>query len=141
MPDRCAGPGVGENISPPLNWSNVPAETKELVLIMQDPDAPLPRPVTHLVATGIHPDRTSLTEGLLTPSVGSITFARGTFGQLGYSGPRPVRGHGPHRYIFQIFALERSLILPRAPNLALVMTALAGNTLARGKLVGLYERR
>ncbi len=51
MPKRYAGPGIGDNISPPLGWTDLPAATRELVLIMQDPDAPLPRPVTHVAVT------------------------------------------------------------------------------------------
>jgi phosphatidylethanolamine-binding protein (PEBP) family uncharacterized protein len=65
MPLRCAGIGVGENISPPLNWSGVPARTVELAVIMEDPDAPLPRPFVHMIAYRISPDKSSVAEGAL----------------------------------------------------------------------------
>jgi Raf kinase inhibitor-like YbhB/YbcL family protein len=141
MPRRYAGAGVGENMSPPLHWSNAPPGTKELVLIVQDPDAPMPRPIVHLVATGISPESTSLPEGALSPRQGSaIKLGRGSLGQIGYVGPRPVRGHGPHRYIFQIFALSRNLALPEKPKLRAVMSAMSGTVLTRGKLVGTFEQ-
>jgi hypothetical protein len=53
MPVRCAGKGVGADISPPLGWDGVPDGTKELALIMEDSDAPLPRPFVHLIVYGI----------------------------------------------------------------------------------------
>jgi hypothetical protein len=68
IPIRYAGEGAGENISPPLSWSGVPEDAAELVLIMQDPDAPLPRPVVHLIATGIPPSSGGLAEGALGAS-------------------------------------------------------------------------
>jgi Raf kinase inhibitor-like YbhB/YbcL family protein len=146
IPRRYAGRGVGENISPPLHWSNVPPQTKELVLIVQDPDAPMPRPVVHLIATGISPQTTAIPEGALSSHDGStidgsaIKLGRGSLGETGYASPRPVRGHGPHRYVFQLFALNRNLTLPEKPGFRSVMTALAGAVLARGKLTGTYEQ-
>lgn len=139
MPKRYAGVGVGDNISPPLGWSNLPAATRELVLIMQDPDAPLPRPVTHVAVTGIPIGWTGLAEGALTAGP-PLAFARGSFGRVGYAGPRPMLGHGLHRYVFQIFALNRGLSLPPLPKLNLVLAGMADTLLARGVLVGTYER-
>jgi Raf kinase inhibitor-like YbhB/YbcL family protein len=141
IPKRYAGPGAGENISPPLGWSGLPVATRELALILQDPDAPLPRPVTHVVVTGIPIGWTGLAEGALGPQTGPpLAFARGMFGKAGYFGPRPVLGHGPHRYVFQIFALGRKLTLPPQPKRDLVLAAMAETILARGVLVGTYER-
>lgn len=142
MPTRYAGKGVGDNISPPLGWANLPSATRELALIMQDPDAPLPRPVTHFVVTGIPTGWTGLAEGALaTTPTPPLAYGKGSFGMIGYAGPRPIRGHGPHRYVFQIFALSRSLVLPPAPKLDLVLSGVADTLLARGVLVGTYERR
>jgi Raf kinase inhibitor-like YbhB/YbcL family protein len=141
MPERYAGQGVGDNISPPLGWTNPPHATHELVLIRQDPDAPLPRPVTHFVVTGIPIGWTGLAEGALakTPTP-PLAYGKGSFGFIGYHGPRPIRAHGPHRYVFQIFALSRSLVLPPEPKLDLVLSGIADTLLARGVLVGTYER-
>ena len=139
MPLRCAGCGVGDNISPQLAWEGVPPATADLVLIMQDPDAPLPRPVVHLIAFGIEPKRTSLAEGGLSRGTERVRLGRGTFGEPGYQGPRPVPGHGPHRYIFQLIALKARLEFDAPPKLAAVVAALDGNVLAWGQLVGLFE--
>jgi Raf kinase inhibitor-like YbhB/YbcL family protein len=141
IPKRYAGAGVGDNISPPLGWGDLPATTRELALIVQDPDAPLPRPVTHVAVTGIPIGWTGLAEGALTRDEATpLAFARGTFGRIGYAGPRPVLGHGRHRYVFQIFALSRKLALPPQPKLDLVLAQIAETILARGALIGTYER-
>jgi phosphatidylethanolamine-binding protein (PEBP) family uncharacterized protein len=60
IPQRNAGKGVGDDISPQLQWSGVPASTVELVLIVEDPDVPLPRPIVHCLVTGIDPQLNEL---------------------------------------------------------------------------------
>jgi Raf kinase inhibitor-like YbhB/YbcL family protein len=142
IPVRHAGAGLGENLSPPLAWSGVPAWTSELVLVIQDPDAPLPRPSVHLIATGIPGDCRAVGEGHLAPSgTRNIAFGRGSFGRIGYSGPRPIRGHGPHRYVFQIFALAGRLrVAPRA-DLYATKTAMKELVLAYGTLSGVYDHQ
>ncbi|TWB73546.1 hypothetical protein FBZ87_105474 [Nitrospirillum amazonense] len=142
IPRRHAGGGVGGNLSPTLTWTGVPAGTAALALVMQDPDAPLPRPATHLLATAIAPKRKGFEEGELCPQVGNgVILGRGLFGRVGYAGPRPMRGHGPHRYVFQLLALEHPLALPDLPSLADLLVALTPQTvLAWGTLTGTYER-
>ena len=140
MPLRYAGKGVGDNVSPQLAWSNAPTDAAELVLIVQDPDAPLPRPVVHLIAYGIDPKRTSFAEGALSQGAADIRLGQGTFGKPGYQGPRPVPGHGPHRYVFQIIALKPPLNFDVPPKLDAVFAALRGNVLVWGQLAGLFER-
>ncbi len=141
IPPRHAGTGVGDNISPPLRWSGVPEASAELVLVIEDPDAPLPRPVVHALATGIPPVWQGLPEGALSlPAGGLIRLGRGSFGRRGYAGPRPVRGHGAHRYVFEIIAADRPLLLAERFDLAAVLASLAGHALARGRLVGTFER-
>ena len=137
MPARCAGAGVGDNRSPPLAWAGVPQGSAELVLLLEDPDAPLPRPVVHLVAF-LPPAMGGVDEGALAPGVPGIRFGRGAFGRAGYAGPRPPRGHGPHRYIFSLYALSRPL--PGTPDFAAALAGMAGSVLARGRLVGMFER-
>lgn len=119
IPQRHAGRGAGENLPPPLRWRGVPPETVGLVLVMQDPDAPLPQPVTYLIATDIPVDSNGVAEGMLVPGANAaIVFHRGSFGRIGYAGPCPVRGHGEHRYVFQLFALARPLPPSNIPDLA-----------------------
>jgi Raf kinase inhibitor-like YbhB/YbcL family protein len=141
MPVRHAVGGIGDNVSPALHWSGVPDHAAELVLVVQDPDAPLPRPVVHAIVTGIPPTWGELPEGALAKGTAApVRIGRGSFGRVGYAGPRPVRGHGPHRYIFQIVASDRTLGLDRPADLKAVLAALSGHVIARGRLVGLFER-
>ena len=134
-----AGKGVGANVSPPLAWHGVPDNVAELVLIVEDPDAPLPRPVVHLALGGIPPELTGFGEGDLNDG-GRYGNGRGSFGRSGYAGPRPVPGHGAHRYIFQLYALSSSLGLPPGAKPNSIVRAMHGAVLARGRLDGTYER-
>jgi Raf kinase inhibitor-like YbhB/YbcL family protein len=139
MPLRSAGIGVGENISPPLSWSGVPAGTVEVAIMMEDPDAPLPWPFVHMIAYRIAPDKTSVAEGALAHEAIGVAFGRSTAGAQGYMGPRPVPGHGPHRYIFQILALSRRTAFSSAPKLKAFLNGIAGTVIGRGTLEGTYE--
>ncbi len=141
LPSRQAAPGVGENLSPPLTWSGLPEGTAELALVVQDPDAPLPKGIVHCIATGIPPALDGLAEGALAPGrlPSTVTLGRGSFGKVGYQGARPILGHGAHRYVFQLFALSRPLAVA-SPDLRALLAAMDGHVLARGHLVGTYQR-
>jgi Raf kinase inhibitor-like YbhB/YbcL family protein len=139
MPVSSAGNGVGANISPPLAWHGIPALAAELVLIIEDPDAPLPRPVVHLALAGIAPQLGGFAEGELNEG-GPHGNGRGSFNRTGYGGPRPVPGHGRHHYVFQLYALSRRLDLPSGAKPSSIVSAINGTVLARGRLDGTYER-
>lgn len=128
----------GEDRSPPLKWENLPEGVIELALVVQDPDVPLPDPVTHLITYGLDP-KTPIGEGELNAG-GGHALGKGSFGRVGYTGPRPIRSHGRHRYVFQLFALDRALELSGAPDLKTLAAAMDGHVLARGELTGWYER-
>ncbi|MFI1914094.1 YbhB/YbcL family Raf kinase inhibitor-like protein [Nocardia sp. NPDC020380] len=139
IPLRHAGKGVGEDISPQLSWSGTPSGTAELVLIIEDPDVPLPRPIIHGLFTGIDPANAEIPEG--TMDLGTdLRTGTGAFGRRGYAGPRPIPGHGPHHYIFQLYALDRPSALPEGAPLPDTLTAITGHVIARGRLTGTYER-
>jgi len=141
MPQRFAGQGVGDNVSPPLAWSDAPPGTAEWLLIVEDPDAPLRRPIVHLIAFGLAPQRTSVPEGACgNPPGDGIRLGTGSFGRVGYQGPRPIPGHGPHRYIFQLFALRQPLEALDRPKLDDLLAAIKGQVVARGRLTGTYRR-
>lgn len=145
IPTRHAGEGVGDNVSPSLTWAGVPDEARELVLIVEDPDAPLPRPIVHAVAYAIAPSLGALPEGRLSkPAVDAPTDStragKNTFRQARYAGPRPVPGHGVHRYVFQLYALNRPLGLTKPPTRDEVLGEMEGAVIARGRLVGTYRR-
>jgi Raf kinase inhibitor-like YbhB/YbcL family protein len=139
IPRRCAGPGVGDNVAPALSWLDVPEGTKELVLIVEDPSAPLPRPFVHCVVAGIPPDWSSVAEGGFVDA-GPMRLGRNSMRRREYTGPRPVRGHGPHTYAFQLFAIDRDLVLAASFGRRDVLEAMRGAVTARGRLDGIYER-
>jgi Raf kinase inhibitor-like YbhB/YbcL family protein len=135
----------GQDLSPALTWSAVPEGTKQLLLVVEDPDAPTPRPFVHCVAL-LDPSVTSLAQGALdakNPS-GCVRVLRSGMGH-GYRGPAPIKGHGPHRYVFQLFALAKPVTAPLdGPALDSAkprdVLAAAGDVLARDRLDGFYER-
>jgi Raf kinase inhibitor-like YbhB/YbcL family protein len=139
MPVSSAGKGVGLNVSPPLAWHGLPAQAAELVLIIEDPDVPLPRPVVHLALAGITPQLEGFAEGELNEG-GPHGSGRGSFNRTGYAGPRPVPGHGPHHYVFQLYALSGRLDLLSRAKPSSIVSAINGTVLARGRLDGTYER-
>jgi phosphatidylethanolamine-binding protein (PEBP) family uncharacterized protein len=137
IPLRCCGAPLGENLSPSLSWTQLPQETVQLLLLVEDVDVPLPRPVLHLAAL-FDPDVDGFDEGALAPGAADVRFLPDRFGRLGYHGPRPLPNHGPHRYGFHLYALDRRFdagpggwpeLLPR----------LAGHVLGSGFLVGWRE--
>jgi Raf kinase inhibitor-like YbhB/YbcL family protein len=124
----------GEDVSPPLTWSDVPEGTRSLALVVDDPDAPRGT-FTHWLAWGIDPAAGGLREGEAPPVEG-----KNDFGEVGWRGPCPPPGHGPHRYLFRLHALEAELDVPSGADKAEVQRALDGRALAVAELVGTYER-
>ncbi|MFF4359119.1 YbhB/YbcL family Raf kinase inhibitor-like protein [Streptomyces sp. NPDC001604] len=135
----------GKDLSPALTWSPAPAGTVQLLLVIEDPDAPTAYPYNHGVAL-LDPSLTALPQGGLdagTPADGVRLLSSGS--RRGYLGPAPIKGHGPHRYVFQLFALGRPLTLGKSvcvPDTAKPRAVLAAakEVLARGRLDGFYER-
>jgi Raf kinase inhibitor-like YbhB/YbcL family protein len=131
----------GKNLSPPLSWSDVPPDARSLVLLCDDPDAPL-RTWSHWVVFNISPGLSGLSAGIA--EVESLTLqprysarqGRNDFGQLGYGGPCPPSG--THRYFFRIYALDTVLDLPRGVTRSSVLKAMEGHVIADGSLVGKY---
>ena len=124
----------GVDVSPPLQWLEPPPGTEELALLVLDPDAPAGT-FAHWVAWGLAPAAGGLAEGERAPAEG-----RNDFGELGYRGPCPPRGRGPHRYVFRLFALDGPPALRPGPDRAELERAVEGRVLAVAELVGLYER-
>lgn len=129
----------GDNTSPPLRWENLPSDTKSLALIVQDPDAPTSKPLVHAIAWGIDPAG-KIEAGDLLAGHSALHLGKGSFGQSGYTGPRPIRSHGRHRYVFQLFALDCGLDLKDPVDERTLRKAMAGHVVARGELTGWYER-
>lgn len=129
-----------EDTSPPLTWTGIPAQAKSLVLIVDDPDAPVGVWV-HWVVFDMPPTLTGLPEGLAkTPTLPGIGVQGTTgFRKPGYGGPCPPKGK-PHRYFFRLYALDSLLNLPSGAKRSEVDIAMQGHILVSGQLIGTYGR-
>ncbi len=130
----------GQDVSPPLRWSGVPEGTQSLVLISDDPDAPMGTWV-HWVYYDIPPTVTELPEGIPAvehPPIGG-TQGINDFRRLGYGGPCPPPGPA-HRYFFKLYALDTKLNLAPGAKKTQVEQAMQGHILAQAELIGLYQR-
>lgn len=134
------------DISPPLAWTNVPANTKELVLVVEDYDVPFPHPLMHLLVYSLSPTSTGLEENAL-PSKDSpherpgLLLGKNSMGHQRYDGPAPIPGHGPHHYVFELLALQESLLFDSVPDRSAFLDAIKDHSiLATGILIGTYER-
>jgi len=136
--------GDGEDLSPPLSWSGLPATARELALIVDDPDAPTPEPWVHWVIYKLPATTDGLAEGV--PPVGrpgSVPTAlqgQNSWKATGYRGPAPPKGHGVHRYFFKLYALDAALDLPGGLTKAGLLNAIEGHVVAEGGLMGTYQR-
>jgi Raf kinase inhibitor-like YbhB/YbcL family protein len=124
----------GQNHAPPLVWTGVPEETRSLVLLLEDPDAPVGT-VTHWAACDIDPER-----GCLPENANGFVQARNDMEHARYDGPKPPPGHGPHRYRFRLTALDvASLGLPHGCASREMKEAARAHALAEAELVGTFE--
>lgn len=124
----------GDNVSPPLKISSPPKNTKSLVLIMQDPDAP-GNNWLHWLAWNIPPSTTEILED--TGSLASSSIARNDFGNAAYGGPCS-KDPKPHRYFFEVYALNNTLDMPLNADRNAIQQAMKGHILTQAKLVGIF---
>ncbi len=127
----------GENINPPLSFSDIPEKTKSLVLIMDDPDAMqvAGKVWDHWIVFNIPPITREVAEGKNPPG----KLGKNSRNNLTYGGPCPP--DRVHRYFFKLHALDTGLSLPEGSSKADVETAMKGHILARAELMGRYERK
>jgi Raf kinase inhibitor-like YbhB/YbcL family protein len=131
----------GNDISPPLAWSGLPAGTKSLALIVDDPDAPDPaapqRTWVHWVLYNINPAVAGLEQGarhLPTGAAQGINdWKRGDYG-----GPCPPIGR--HRYFFKLYALDTRLDGLSNPTKQQLLDAMEGHVLEKAELMGTYHK-
>ena len=138
----------GKNISPPIMWSNLPAGTKEIALIHEDPTAPTPQPFVHWIVYKIPPTAKGLPENLpgdaTTPMPAEIAGAvHGTSGfrRAMYRGPAPPKPGRVHEYHFIVYALDAPLELAPGATKAQLLEAMKGHILGQGEIIGTYERK
>jgi Raf kinase inhibitor-like YbhB/YbcL family protein len=132
----------GDNISPPLAWDGVPESTKNLVLIIEDPDAPDPkapqRVWVHWVVYNIPPDARGLPENASKAGLpqGAVVGLN-DFKKTEYGGPCPPVGR--HRYFHKLYALDITLDLKGATK-SQIEQAIKGHVLANAELIGTYQK-
>lgn len=125
----------GENINPPLEFSELPEETKSIALFVEGLDNPM-KIMVHWVVWNIPPERIQVFEKL-TPMI-SVQGIN-DFGQNSYNGPCPASGK--HQYTFKVFALNTLLNLPASSKKVDVERAMQGHILDKAELAGYYSRQ
>ena len=135
----------GKRQSPDLTIVNVPAATQSIVLLLEDPDAPNPKPFIHWVLYNLPPSTTMIRAGqpateVLDP-LGHARQVKNSAGTIGYFGMKPPASHGPHHYHFQVFALDRMLAFGanEIVDRALIVAKMKDHVLAAGVLIGTFQ--
>ena len=130
----------GENISPPLNWENIPPNTKTIAIINDDPDA-FGGDWVHWVIFNIPAKTTGLPENVAPKEVLDNKVRQGTndFPTIGYKGPQPPKG--VHRYMYKIYALDIELDLAAGATKQQLLKAMEGHILDRGLFMGKYAKK
>ncbi|MFG2955043.1 YbhB/YbcL family Raf kinase inhibitor-like protein [Streptomyces sp. NPDC048291] len=116
-------------------WGALPDGTKSLVFVLEDLDVPTSTPGIHTIAA-FPAVEAGIPEGAVTPDDPRFQFLRNRRGQAKYAGPRPLPGHGTHRYRFHLYALDADIDFTKAADMHAVPAALAGHVLASGTLTG-----
>ncbi len=136
---------TGKNISPQLSWPNAPEGTKSFAITMYDPDAPTGSGWWHWVVFDIPATVKGIpagagSSGMPGMPAGAIQSMT-DFGGIGYGGPCPPVGHGPHRYIITVYALKTDKLgLDAKAAAPMVGFSLGQNTLAKASLMFYYGR-
>jgi Raf kinase inhibitor-like YbhB/YbcL family protein len=126
------------NTSPHLKWSGAPEGTKSFAITCYDPDAPTGSGFWHWTVANIPADVSEIPAGGPVPS-GAVE-GRTDFGEPGYGGAAPPPGHGPHRYIFTVFAVDTDRLEVTADNSGAVFGFnLHFHTLAKASITATYE--
>jgi Raf kinase inhibitor-like YbhB/YbcL family protein len=134
----------GEDMSPPLAWSGVPAEARSLALIVDDPDAPDPAAPkmtwVHWVLYDLPADATHLDQGVASSALPAGTLqGKNDWKRTGYGGPCPPIGR--HRYFHKLYALDAKLPDLAQPTKDQLLKAMQGHVLAQVELVGTYQKQ
>lgn len=133
----------GADSSPELRWSDLPAGTQSLALIVDDPDAPNPAAPkmtwVHWVLYNLPPAAGQLPEGVAASNLPAGTReGLNDWGRTGYGGPCPPIGR--HRYFHKLYALDTVLSDLNRPTKAALESAMQGHILAKAELIGTYQR-
>ena len=132
----------GANVSPALDWTELPKSAKSLALVMDDPDSPVGTWV-HWLVYNIPVDAKSLPSAV--PPLETLTHGvqqgKNSFHKIGYTGPCPAPGQGMHRYFFRLYALDKILFIPPGATRKELDDAMKGHIVSRAELMGRFERQ
>lgn len=134
--DPCFTAHEEDAVAPPLEWTAPPPGTRELAIVVEDPDVPGPEPFCHWLVWGLAPQAGKLLEGEAPPRTG-----KNAFGNSEWLLPDPPTGGGPHDYMFQIFALDLPLALLPGAGRPDLEAAMKGHVIAADVITGTYERK
>ena len=133
----------GEGLSPPLQWTGIPADAASLVLLVEDADSPTPSPLVHAIVVGLPAGDGAMAEGAM-PSADNegsgLHVGRNSYLQSAWLPPDPPPGHGVHRYAFQLYALRAVPVFSETPGRDEVVDALRAHAMASGLLIGTCKR-
>ena len=134
----------GADLSPPLSWSDIPAGTKSLALIVDDPDAPDPAAPrmtwVHWLLYNLPPAAAGLPEGVVPAALPAGTReGLNDWKRTGYGGPCPPIGR--HRYFHKLYALDTLLPDLERPSKVRLEKAMQGHVLAQAELIGFYQKK
>ena len=124
-----------DSVAPPLEWTAPPAGTQELVMVVEDPDAPGAEPFCHWLVWGLAPQKGKLLEGEAPPRVG-----KNAFGNSEWLLPDPPVGDPAHDYVFQLFALDLPLALMPGATREELFAVMQGHVIGIALLTGAYQR-
>ena len=136
----------GAKVSPPLRFAGIPSGARSLALIVEDADSPTPSPLCHALVwnipaengTGFH--EAALDVDAMPTTRAGASLGKNSFMKTGWLPPDPPTGHGVHRYAFQLYALDTTPDLEEGTGRSALVAALVGHVLAKGILIGTYER-
>jgi phosphatidylethanolamine-binding protein (PEBP) family uncharacterized protein len=116
----------GEGLSPPLKWRGVPINAEAVIVLVEDADSSTPRPLVHAIIWDLPGSDASVPEGALSAL---------------WLPPDPPPGQGAHRYVVQVFALDTVSRFEVQPGRAELLDKIKGHVIAKGLLIGTYERK
>ena len=141
LPTRYTADGIG--ISPPLEWDAVPQGVGSFAILVEDADSPTPHPLVQAIVVDLASTVRALEEGSLDSphhaGAGHET-GRNSYLKRAWLPPDPPRGHGTHRYVFQVFALIEGPNFTTMPGRREFIAAVLNRAVAVGCLIGVYER-
>ncbi len=138
----------GEGLSPEISWTGAPQGTQAFVLVLTDPDVPMPNGFVHWVIYNIPGTARGLPASIpsdaatVTEPAAIAGATQGLMGmrRSGYFGPRPPAGGGPHHYVFTVYALNSDLELAEGLSRDDVVSAIEGHIVGQGQVTGVFER-